>query len=142
MARNGVFFFAPREILAIFPSVDSMFHLELGVDFDRGFSSGFSPPDYFRHFSVFGQAHRVPKSVPKSVFSLRDTQEKKSATKSVAKSVLLGRKIHRKIRHSHQENPPQFHSAETCALPSDTSAISAFTCRRVSAFTCRRVSTA
>ena len=86
--------------------VDSMFHLELGVDFDRGFSSGFSPPDYFRHFSVFGQAHRVPESVPKSVFSLRETQEEKSATKSVAKSVLLGRKIHRKIRHSHQENPP------------------------------------
>ena len=31
-------------------SVGSMFHLELGVDFNRGFSSGFSPPDNFRPF--------------------------------------------------------------------------------------------
>ena len=92
----------------------SMFHLELGVDFDRGFSSGFSLPDYFRPYSVCGQAHRVPKSVPKSVFSLRETLDKKSAT--VAKSVRLGRDIHRNIRHNHQKNQPQFHSAQTCAL--------------------------
>ena len=93
-----------------------MFHLELSVDFDRGFSSGFSPPDIFRPFSVFGHTHKVSKSVTKSVSCHRKTQDKKSATKSVAKSVPLGRKIHRKIRHSHQKNPPQFHSAETCAL--------------------------
>ena len=93
-----------------------MLHLELGVDFDRGFSSGFSPPDIFLLFSVIGHAHKVSKSVTKSVSCHRKTQDKKSATKSVAKSVLLGRKIHRKIRHSHQKNPLQFHSAETCAL--------------------------
>ena len=86
------------------------------MDFDRGFSSGFSPPDIFCPFSVFGHAHKVSKSVTKSVFCHRKTQNKKSATKSVAKSVPLGRKIHRKIRHSHLKNPPQFHSAETCAL--------------------------
>ena len=93
-----------------------MFHLELGVDFDRGFSSGFSPPDIFRPFSVFAHAHRVSKSVTKSVSFLRERQEKNSATKSVAKSVARGRKIHRKIRHSYPKNPLQFHSAEMCAL--------------------------
>ena len=87
--------------------VGSVFQLELGVDFDRGFSSGFSPPNYFRPFSVFCRAHTVPKSVTKSVFFLRKTQGKKSATKSVAKSVPLGRvQIHCKIRHNHQKNPP------------------------------------
>ena len=93
-----------------------MFHLELGVDFDRGFSSGFSPPDIFLPFSVFAHAHKASKSVAKSVSFHRKTQDKKFATKSVAKSDPLGRKIHRKIRHSHQKNPLQFHSAETCAL--------------------------
>ena len=85
------------------------------MDFDHGFSSGFSPPDIFPPFSVFGHAHKVAKSVTKSVSRHRKTQDKKSATKSVAKSVPLGRKIHPKIRPSHQ-NPLQFHSAETCAL--------------------------
>ena len=94
----------------------SMFLLELGVDFDRGFSSGFSFPDIFDPFSVFAHAHKASKSVTKSVFFHRKTQDKKSATKSVAKSVPLGQKVHRKIRHGHWKNPPQFHSAETCAL--------------------------
>ena len=96
--------------------VGRMSDLELGVDFDRGFSSGFSPPDIFRPFSVFGHAHKISKSITKSVSFHRRTQDKKSATKSVAKSVPLRRKIHCEIRHSHQKNPPQFHSAKTCAL--------------------------
>ena len=57
------------------------------MDFDHGFSSGFSPPDYFRPFSVFGEAHKVPKSVTKSVFFLRKTGDKK-----------IGHRIRRKIR--------------------------------------------
>ena len=32
------------------------------MDFDRGVSSGFSIPDMFRPFSVFGHAHKVSKS--------------------------------------------------------------------------------
>ena len=84
-----------------------MFHLELGVDFDRGFSSGFSPPDYFRPFSVFGEAHEVPKSVTKSVFFLGKHKTKNPpqnpsqypsllAEKSIAKSVTVTKKIRRK----------------------------------------------
>ena len=84
----------------------SMFHLELGVDFDRGFSSGFSRPNYFRPFSVFGEAHKVPKSVTKSF--LFPTKHKTTnppqnpsqnpfllAEKSIAKSVTVTRKIRR-----------------------------------------------
>ena len=96
---------------------------ELGADFDRGFSSGFSPPDIFLSFSIFGHAHEVSKAVTKSVFVLRKTQDKKSTSKSVANSVPLCRKIHRKIRHGHQKNPPQFHSAETCALEFEPSSV-------------------
>ena len=70
-----------------------------------------SPPDIFRPFSVFGHAHKVSKSVTNPSLSIGNTGQKirhKIRRKS--------RRIHHKIRHSHQKNPPQCHSAETCAL--------------------------
>ena len=84
----------------------SIFHLELGVDFDRGFSSGFSRPDIFRAFSFFGHAHEVSKSITKSVFSLEKHKTKNPppnpsqnpslwAEKSITKSVTATAKIHR-----------------------------------------------
>ena len=45
-------------------------------------------------------------SLAKLTRSQNPSTRQKSATKSVAKSVPLGRKIHRKIRHNHQKNPP------------------------------------
>ena len=51
-------------------------------------------------------ARKVTRSVAKFFFSLGETQDKKSATKSVSKSVLLGTKISRKIR---QENRHRSH---------------------------------
>ena len=83
-------------------SLTSMFCLELGVDL---IVDSRVPPGTFRPFSVFGPAHMVIKSV----FLLRKTQDKQSTTKSVAKSVLLGRKIHRKLHHNQQKNLPSFH---------------------------------
>ena len=54
-------------------------------------------------FRLWPSSQSPPKSFTKSVFFLRRTQDKESATKSVAKSVSLGRKIHRKICHNHQK---------------------------------------
>ena len=79
----------------------------------------FHPQIFFSLFPSLA-THKVSKSVTKSVSCHRKTKDKKSATKSVAKSVPLGQKIHRKIRHSHQKNPLQFHSTETCALQTVT----------------------
>ena len=92
--ENCFLFFLPqllhRLIKARKDSVCSMFHLEHGVDFDRGFSNGFL--HIFRPFSIFGNACKFSKSVAISVFFLRKTQDKKSVTKSIAKSVPIGPK--------------------------------------------------
>ena len=92
-------------IFATLCFIGRMFHLELGVDFDRGFSNGFSHPDIFLPFSVFGHAHKVSKSVTKSVSCHRKHTTKNLpqnptqnpslwAEKSIAKSVTTTRKIH------------------------------------------------
>ena len=93
---------------AVKVSVGTMFRPALGVDFDRGFSSGCSPPDIFRLFRLWPRSQGLH-TRHKSVFFLR---------KSDAKSVLLDRKIHRNMGHNHQKNPACLHSAETCALMS------------------------
>ena len=90
----------------VYLKIGRMFHLELGVDLDRGFLSGFSPPDIFRPFSVIGSARKLSESVAKSVSFHRKTQDKNPpqnpsqnpalwAEKSIAKSVTATRKIRR-----------------------------------------------
>ena len=72
------------------------------MDFDRGFSSGFSPPDIFRTFSVFAHAHGSQNPSQNPSLSLGKDKRKNppqnpspGAEKSIAKSVTAIRKIRR-----------------------------------------------
>ena len=90
-----------------------MFHLELSVDSDRRFSSGFSPADYFRPFSVFD--HQNPSQ--NLSFPLENARQK-IRDEFVAKSLPLGRKM--PSQSPDKSTLLQFHSAETRAPNSFT----------------------